>query len=111
MSKYRVDSSELKFGNSNHFAAPDHAFLKTHGWLNRILFHVRKLLDIRTNKQKASKDKDGLELLPQVMKIKKDMLKSLIVDADTHNNGILQLSKVAMDILYAIRDKKGANDV
>lgn len=109
--KYKMDSAELKEGTSTHYAAPDHAFAKVATWLNRILFHVRKLLDIRTNKQKASKDKDGLELLPQVMKIKKDMLKSLVVDAEEHCSSILRLSKVAMVILEATKNKKGANEV
>jgi hypothetical protein len=64
MTKYKIDSAELKHGNSSHYAAPDHAFAKVASWLNRVLFHVQKLLDIRSNLQKASKDKDSLELLP-----------------------------------------------
>jgi hypothetical protein len=38
------------------------------------------------------------------MKIKKQMLKSLIVDAETHCNGALSLSKVASIILKAIQE-------
>jgi hypothetical protein len=49
LAKFKIDSSELKHGTSTHYAAPDHAFFKVAGWLNRILFHVQKLLDIRTN--------------------------------------------------------------
>lgn len=111
MSKYRIDSTELKLGNSSHYAAPDHAFAKVAGWLNRVLFHVQKLLDIRTNQQKASRDKDSLELLPQILKIKKAMLKSLISDADGHCSGILSISSVALEILQAIKDKKVVTDV
>lgn len=40
LSQYKLDSSELKLGNSSHYAAPDHAFFKVAGWLNRVLFHV-----------------------------------------------------------------------
>jgi hypothetical protein len=46
------------------------------------------------------------------MKIKKEMLKSLVADADHYQLGdLLTLSKVAVTILQAIKDKKGANEV
>jgi len=49
--------------------------------------------------------------LPQILKIKKAMLKSLISDADGHCSGILRISSVALDILQAIKDKKVVTDV
>ena len=98
-------------GNTSHYASPDHAFVRIDAWLKRVLFHVYKLLDIRSNQQKLSKDKDGLELIPQVMKIKKPMLNSLITDAENHCNGIMSLTSVGQMILDAVQEKKGATDI